>query len=111
MCWQVVQDFVQQTADEETPKEWLHRIMETNSREEGDYDINLLGMGRLVSYFESGYFTPVVQEYLTLWIVTLSFYLQQENICFKICPRFITHITLCNQKYDCIFLLRLQKKT
>ena len=42
---QVVQDFVQQTADEETHTEWLHRIMETNSREEGDYDINLLGMG------------------------------------------------------------------
>lgn len=40
---QVVQDFVQQTADEETPKEWLHRIMETNSREEGEHDINLLG--------------------------------------------------------------------
>lgn len=40
---QVVQDFVQATADEETPTEWLHRIMETNSREEGDYDINLLG--------------------------------------------------------------------
>ena len=43
---QVVQDFVQQTADEETPTEWLHRIMETNSREEGDYDINLLGTTR-----------------------------------------------------------------
>ena len=43
-CPQVVQDFVQQTADEETPTEWLHHIMETNSREEGDYDINLLGL-------------------------------------------------------------------
>lgn len=94
MCWQVVQDFVQQTADEETPREWLHRIMETNSREEGDYDINLLGMGRPVSYIESGYFTPVVQVYLTLWIVTLCFYLQQENIYFKICPRYITRITV-----------------
>ena len=31
------------TEDEETPQEWLHRIMETNSRESGDYDINLLG--------------------------------------------------------------------
>ena len=40
---QVVQDFVQQASDEESPREWLHRIMETNSREEGEYDINLLG--------------------------------------------------------------------
>ena len=44
MLSQVVQDFVQETADEETPTEWLHRIMETNSREQGDYDINLLGL-------------------------------------------------------------------
>jgi hypothetical protein len=43
LVW-VVQDFVQQTADEETPTEWLHRIMDTSSREEGDYDINLLGI-------------------------------------------------------------------
>ena len=40
---QVVQDFVQTTEDEETPREWLHRIMETSSREAGDYDINLMG--------------------------------------------------------------------
>ena len=40
----MVQDFVQQTADEESPTEWLHRIMDTSSREEGDYDINLLGI-------------------------------------------------------------------
>lgn len=31
------------TEDEETPQEWLHRIMDTSSREAGDYDINLLG--------------------------------------------------------------------
>lgn len=110
---QVVQDFVQQTADEETPKEWLHHIMETSSREEGDYDINLLGTGRCVSYFESGYFTHVVQGYLTLWIVILCFYLQQENICFKICPRYVTRITVCDYFLSiCIYLLlRLQKKT
>ena len=41
---QVVQDFVQATEDEETTKEWLHRIMETSSRESSDYDINLLGV-------------------------------------------------------------------
>ena len=41
---QVVQDFVQMTEDEESPREWLHRIMETSSREAGDYDINLMGM-------------------------------------------------------------------
>ena len=41
---QVVQDFVQTTEDEESPREWLHRIMETSSREAGDYDINLMGM-------------------------------------------------------------------
>ena len=40
---QVVQDFVQMTEDEETPQEWLHRIMDTSSREGSDYDINLLG--------------------------------------------------------------------
>ena len=45
VVFQVVQDFVQQTTDEETPTEWLHRIMDTSSREEGDYDINLLGVG------------------------------------------------------------------
>ena len=39
----MVQDFVQTTEDEETPREWLHRIMETSSREAGDYDINLMG--------------------------------------------------------------------
>jgi len=42
----VVQDFVQTTEDEETPREWLHRIMETSSREAGDYDINLMGKVR-----------------------------------------------------------------
>ena len=31
------------TEDEETPQEWLHRIMDTSSREASDYDINLLG--------------------------------------------------------------------
>ena len=41
--FQVVQDFVQMTEDEETPQEWLHRIMDTSSREASDYDINLLG--------------------------------------------------------------------
>ena len=41
---QVVQDFVQTTEDEEeSPQEWLHRIMESSSREAADYDINLLG--------------------------------------------------------------------
>ena len=44
LVFQVVQDFVQQTTDEETPTKWLHHIMETSSREEGDYDINLLGV-------------------------------------------------------------------
>ena len=42
----MVQDFVQTTEDEETPREWLHRIMETSSREAGDYDINLMGKVR-----------------------------------------------------------------
>ena len=31
------------TEGEETPQEWLHRIMDTSSREASDYDINLLG--------------------------------------------------------------------
>ncbi len=35
---------MQATEDEETTKEWLHRIMETSSRESSDYDINLLGV-------------------------------------------------------------------
>ena len=48
---QVVQDFVQTTVDEESPQEWLHRIMDTNSREEGGYDINLLGTSLSLSLF------------------------------------------------------------
>ena len=39
----MVQDFVQTTEDDESPQEWLHRIMDTSSRESSDYDINLLG--------------------------------------------------------------------
>jgi len=31
------------TEDQESPKEWLHRIMDSSSRESADYDINLLG--------------------------------------------------------------------
>ena len=41
---QVVQDFVQATENNESPRQWLHRILESNSRESSDYDINLLGI-------------------------------------------------------------------
>ena len=65
---QVVQDFVQQTADEETPTEWLHRIMESNSREEGDYDINLLGTTRTNTMKQScSVFLCIVQVISTMY--------------------------------------------
>ncbi len=79
-----MQDFVQATEDEDTPKEWLHRIMETSSRESSDYDINLLGVEQnewnhtLDNFFVQGSLTP--------WIVTHSSYLLLENICFKTYP-------------------------
>lgn len=41
LLW-VVQDFVQTTLDNETPTQWLHRLMETHSRESEDYKISLL---------------------------------------------------------------------
>ncbi|XP_040075603.2 guanylate-binding protein 1 [Ixodes scapularis] len=41
LLW-VVQDFVQTTLDNETPTQWLHRLMETLSRESEDYKISLL---------------------------------------------------------------------
>ena len=112
---QVVQDFVQQTADEETPTDWLHRIMDTNSREEGDYDINLLGTTRTNTmqhscsvflciaqvtstmythgyvYNVSGLFQldHLFQVYSTMWIATLYSCRQQESIYSRICQRFI----------------------
>ena len=39
----MVQDFVQSTENGESARQWLHRIMESTSRESADYDINLLG--------------------------------------------------------------------
>ncbi|XP_064459137.1 guanylate-binding protein 2-like [Ornithodoros turicata] len=41
LLW-VVQDFVQQTLDNESPTEWLHRLMNTHSRESEEYKISLL---------------------------------------------------------------------
>ncbi|CAN7993322.1 unnamed protein product [Ixodes hexagonus] len=41
LLW-VVQDFVQTTLDNETPTQWLHRLMETHTRESEDYKISLL---------------------------------------------------------------------
>ena len=56
----MVQDFVQTTEDEESPREWLHRIMETSSREAGDYDINLMGrdLPKLISFAAVVKFSP-----------------------------------------------------
>ncbi|XP_076316463.1 uncharacterized protein LOC143228907 isoform X3 [Tachypleus tridentatus] len=45
---QVVQDFVQTTAEKETSKEWLHRLMDTHSRENENYEISLLDIFKSV---------------------------------------------------------------
>lgn len=41
LTW-VVQDFVQETQNKETPTEWLHRLMGSHSRESDNYTISLL---------------------------------------------------------------------
>ncbi|XP_077505269.1 uncharacterized protein LOC144115021 isoform X2 [Amblyomma americanum] len=41
LLW-VVQDFVQTTVNNETPTQWLHRLMEAHSRESEEYKISLL---------------------------------------------------------------------
>lgn len=41
LTW-VVQDFVQETHNFETPSEWLHRLMGSHSRESDNYTISLL---------------------------------------------------------------------
>ena len=48
----MVQDFVQVTEEGETPRDWLHRIMSSSSRENSDYDISLLGETALVAIHE-----------------------------------------------------------
>ncbi|XP_076316462.1 uncharacterized protein LOC143228907 isoform X2 [Tachypleus tridentatus] len=47
LIW-VVQDFVQTTAEKETSKEWLHRLMDTHSRENENYEISLLDIFKSV---------------------------------------------------------------
>ena len=39
---------MQQTESGETPREWLHRLMESHTREKEDYEISLLGIFRSV---------------------------------------------------------------
>lgn len=43
LLW-VVQDFVQTTVNNETPTQWLHRLMEAHVRESEDYKISLLDL-------------------------------------------------------------------
>ncbi|XP_037523747.1 guanylate-binding protein 1 isoform X1 [Rhipicephalus sanguineus] len=43
LLW-VVQDFVQATINNETPTQWLHRLMETHTRESEEYKISLLDL-------------------------------------------------------------------
>lgn len=43
LLW-VVQDFVQTTINNETPTQWLHRLMETHTRESEEYKISLLDL-------------------------------------------------------------------
>lgn len=43
LLW-VVQDFVQTTMNNETPTQWLHRLMEAHVRESEDYKISLLDL-------------------------------------------------------------------
>lgn len=43
LLW-VVQDFVQTTVNNETPTQWLHRLMEAHSRESEEYKISLLDL-------------------------------------------------------------------
>lgn len=43
LLW-VVQDFVQTTVNNETPTQWLHRLMETHTRESEEYKISLLDL-------------------------------------------------------------------
>ncbi|XP_023225373.1 guanylate-binding protein 2-like [Centruroides sculpturatus] len=47
LLW-IVQDFVQTTVDKETSKEWLHRLMETHTRENEDYEIRLMDIFKSV---------------------------------------------------------------
>ncbi|XP_013388840.1 guanylate-binding protein 2 [Lingula anatina] len=47
LLW-VVQDFFQVTENKESPKEWLHRLMETHTRENEEYEISLKGIFKSV---------------------------------------------------------------
>lgn len=47
LTW-VVQDFVQETHNFETPSEWLHRLMGSHSRESDNYTISLLDIFQTV---------------------------------------------------------------
>ena len=47
LTW-VVQDFFQDIADGETPREWLHRLMTTHTRENEHYDISILDIFKSV---------------------------------------------------------------
>lgn len=47
LLW-IVQDFVQTTVEKETSQEWLHRLMETHTRENEDYEIRLMDIFKSV---------------------------------------------------------------
>ena len=81
---QVVQDFVQMTEDEETPQEWLHRIMDTSSREGSDYDINLLGKTKSIGKTDDAQSNTIERLYFhvhqTLLLVFTSLSLQPSSL-------------------------------
>lgn len=47
LTW-IVQDFFQDITDGETPREWLHRLMTTHTRENEHYDISILDIFKSV---------------------------------------------------------------
>lgn len=61
LLW-VVQDFVQNTLDNETPTQWLHRLMNTHTRESEDYKISLLDIFKSLECHTL--FLPAVKRHL-----------------------------------------------